>query len=186
MMATRINAPWTGVVLAGGRSSRMGTDKARLLWHGTPLLLHMQNLLAEAGASQVIVSGDYPGVCSIPDVVIELGPLGGLASVTDVLSDGLLIVVPVDMPLITPTALASLAASHGRCVCYRDHMLPMRLQLDAHLRSWLKQALSLAPRDRSLHALHTAMSGRFLPLPDDSDNQLGNFNTPEEWREANP
>lgn len=31
-----------GLVLAGGRSSRMGRDKAMLPWDGVPLLAHMR------------------------------------------------------------------------------------------------------------------------------------------------
>lgn len=184
MPATATDAGWTGVVLAGGRSSRMGRDKAGLLWHGKPLLHHMADLLREAGASHVAVSGDYPEMDGIPDTERGLGPLGGIASVAAALPDGPLLIVPVDMPAIIAPLLATLAYSDARCACYHDHMLPLRLQLDARLRDWLPEALRQPPSRRSLRALHAAQDGIFLPLPEHAAMQLDNLNTPEQWQEA--
>ena len=184
MPATITDAAWTGVVLAGGRSSRMGRDKAGLVWQGRSLLQHMGELLREAGAAKIVVSGDYPDAGGIPDAERDLGPLGGIASVAAALADGPLLIVPVDMPTITAPLLARLAGSDARCACYRDHMLPMWLRLDARLRAWLPEALRLPPRQRSLHALHAAQDGVLLPLTEQDAERLGNLNTPEQWREA--
>ena len=99
--------PWVGVVLAGGRSSRMGRDKARLAWRDQSLLAHACATLQAAGTCEVVVSGDYPEYAGIPDALPALGPLGGLASVVDALPDGVLLLVPVDMPLLTPELLTN-------------------------------------------------------------------------------
>ena len=184
MPATATESAWTGVVLAGGRSSRMGRDKAGLPWQGRPLLQHMGELLRAAGAARIVVSGDYPEAGGIPDAERGLGPLGGLAGVADALPDGPLLIVPVDMPMLDAPLLARLAGSTARCACYRDHMLPMWLQLDARLRDWLQEALRQPPKQRSLHALHAAQDGVFLPLPDAAIARLDNLNTPEQWQEA--
>ena len=127
--------PWVGVVLAGGRSSRMGRDKARLAWRDQSLLALACARLQAAGACKVVVSGDYPEYAGIPDALPALGPLGGLASVVDALPDGVLLLVPVDMPLLTPELLDRLARHQATpCVTYRDHVLPMRLVVDASTR----------------------------------------------------
>lgn len=177
---------WIGLVLAGGRSSRMGQDKARLRWHGAPLLGHMQQLLHAAGAQRVVVSGNYPEENGIPDDTADLGPLGGLASVAATLPDGPLLIVPVDMPQLTPQLLSALAAQPENCVCYAEHMLPMRLHLAEASRRFLESCATRPPRERSLRALHAALSGHFLPSPANAAAQLQNINTPEQWHEVHP
>lgn len=181
---TGTDTAWTGVVLAGGRSSRMGRDKALLPWRGRSLLQHMQALLREAGAARVVVSGDHPGDHdSVPDRIRDIGPLGGVASVAEVLPDGVLLLVPVDMPLLTPALLAALAAADGDCVCHDGYMLPMRLRLDNRLRSRLGQMPQWPSPARSLRGLHAAMGGIHLALPADGSGQLANCNTPGQWQE---
>src|SRR5260370_33562742 len=55
-----------GVVLAGGRSSRMGTPKAALEWHGSTLLRRTVGIVARATNGQVVVvratGQDLPGL----------------------------------------------------------------------------------------------------------------------------
>lgn len=68
-----------GVVLAGGKSSRFGSDKALALLDGRPLIEHaLMNLRRHADA--VAVAGRHlDGVTSIADLPSpDLGPLGGL------------------------------------------------------------------------------------------------------------
>ena len=48
----------TGFVLVGGRSSRMGTDKALLPYNGVPLASHIAALLAPAVDQVYLVGGD--------------------------------------------------------------------------------------------------------------------------------
>ena len=48
-------APAAVVVLAGGRSTRMGTAKAALEWHGSTLLRHVTGIVGRAVDGPVIV-----------------------------------------------------------------------------------------------------------------------------------
>lgn len=184
------SAGWTGVVLAGGRSSRMGRDKAGLEWQGRPLLEHMQALLRAAGAARVIVSGPYPGHDSVPDRVPGQGPLGGIASIAATLPDGVLLLVPVDMPRLTPALLAALAGAGGpRCSHYPGHVLPMRLQLDPRTRAVLGALDTLPDKDGtprhggSLHALHERLEGVLHTSVPGNDDAFANCNTPAQWQE---
>ncbi|WP_291224158.1 molybdenum cofactor guanylyltransferase [Dokdonella sp.] len=183
MTDTRTESPWNGVVLAGGRSTRMGRDKALLDWQGRPMVEHMGGVLREAGAQGVVVSGDYPAFDGIADEKGGLGPLGGLGSVAAHLADGVLVLVPVDMPLLDVALLRSLAQTDADCVCFVDHVLPLRLRLHDRSRAWLRQALELPPAQRSLRALHAALGGMQLPLADAQRARLINCNTPEQWQE---
>ena len=143
----------------------------------------MRGLLREAGAQRVLVSGDYPAFDGIADETGGLGPLGGLGSVAAQVADGVLILVPVDMPLLDVALLRRLASIDADCACFVDHVLPLRLRLDDRARTWLRQALELPPAQRSLRALHAAFDGSQLPLADGQRAQLLNCNTPEQWRE---
>lgn len=74
---------WVTGVLSGGLSSRFGTDKARALWNGRPLLLHVLALAGQfARRSVVLVDrkdryADF-GVTAVVDERPGLGPLAGL------------------------------------------------------------------------------------------------------------
>ncbi len=72
-------------ILAGGASRRFGSDKARALRHGKPLVVGVAEALATAvGQTAVVASrdGQYDdlGLHTIGDEVPSLGPLGGLVT----------------------------------------------------------------------------------------------------------
>ena len=175
---------WTGVVLAGGRSARMGRDKAMLNWHGAPLIAHMYGLLEQAGAVKVVVSGRYPAYAGIEDLRPGLGPLGGLLSVAASLPDSELVVVPVDMPRLTPAYLHPLLAASSRCVTFDGYVLPMRLRLDGESRAALCRLGTAPQMQRSLRALQHTLAVTRLPVPADTVG-FDNCNTPEQWRAIN-
>jgi molybdopterin-guanine dinucleotide biosynthesis protein A len=78
----------TGIVLAGGRSTRMGTAKAALEWHGSTLLRRVTGLVGRVVDGPVVVVGapgqDLPALGPDVEVVADpregLGPLQGLAA----------------------------------------------------------------------------------------------------------
>src|SRR5258706_2010005 len=77
-----------GIVLVGGRSSRMGTPKAALEWHGSTLLRRTVGILARVTAGPVLVVRapgqplpDLPPQVDVVDDPREgLGPVQGLAA----------------------------------------------------------------------------------------------------------
>ncbi|MFO3703839.1 molybdenum cofactor guanylyltransferase [Xanthomonas codiaei] len=174
---------WTGVVLAGGRSSRMGQDKALLRWHRKPLIAHMQALLHAAGAQDVLVSGDRPEYAGIADRQPDLGPLGGLASVIDRVADGTtVVVVPVDMPLLSTPLLARLLAPvRQRCVSFEAQMLPMRLCVDTTVRDALAVLMAGAASSRSLRSLQQSLHCHRVAVTASERAAFVNCNTPEQW-----
>src|SRR5215470_3369376 len=86
----------TGFVLAGGKSTRMGRDKALLDWHGQTLLNHMVELLRTA-ADPVLVVGRNP----LPDRLPGLGPLSGIATALEFSSTDANLIIAVDLPHLT-------------------------------------------------------------------------------------
>lgn len=179
---------FAGVVLAGGRSTRMGRDKAALAWQGRTLLEHMGGLLRLAGAARVLNCGPRPGPGGLPDRVAGLGPLGGLLSLAETQADGIYLLVPVDMPRLTPALLRSLlpavAAHAAPSAIWAGHPLPLCLRLDATTRALVADLAVQAPAARSLRRLHAALGGREYPPAAADLACLVNCNTPEEWREV--
>lgn len=183
---------WTGVILAGGRSSRTGCDKSQLRWRGRALLAHMRALLLKAGAARAVVSGSADGAGdATPGVVLDRGfrrgPVGGLASVVASRADGVLLVVPVDMPVLPPTLPSALPDADGtRRSVSAGFVSPMRLLLDAGSRAVLAEFEASAGKGRSLRDLQTRMGHTLqLPVKGGADAFI-NGNTPGQWRQLNP
>jgi molybdopterin-guanine dinucleotide biosynthesis protein A len=177
-----------GVVLAGGQSRRMGRDKALLNWQGAPLIEHQIALLRAAGMEAVYVSGERPDYQGIADAVPRSGPVGGVASIARALTvDANLLIIPVDMPRLTPALLSALYTANpaARCLRYAGHVLPMRLRLDARSRACIHERLSQSEsRARSLHALQQAMGFSEIPLPHVMAGQLIDCNTAASFNEV--
>lgn len=179
----------TGVVLAGGRSSRMGRDKALLPWQGRPLIEHQIALLQAAGVDSVRVSGDRPDYQGIADPTAHSGPLGGIAGIAAASDDGELLIIPVDMPRLQPSLLRRLLteATPFGCTHFNGHVLPMRLRLDAACRATLATLMAAADdRARSLRALQERVGADEITLNIEEARQLIDCNTEETWREVSP
>lgn len=174
-----------GLLLAGGRSRRMGRDKAWLDFRGTPLWQHQCTLLRAAGCREVLVSGALPG--GLPDGVADAGPLAGIDAARRTLQSrglvaGSLLVIPVDMPLLDAPLLGALAATDAAAAHYAGHPLPLCLRLGAALDTALTAHLhDPVPRRRSLQALLATLQATALPVDSVLGVKLSGANTPAEW-----
>jgi molybdenum cofactor guanylyltransferase len=107
----------SAVLLAAGRSTRMGSDKALLEFHGQPLWRRQVDVLARAGAAEVFISarpeqswaraGD--GVDAVlHDAFPDCGPVMGITAGLERMSRSHLLVLAVDLPHIEPDWFVSL------------------------------------------------------------------------------
>ncbi|NPA26254.1 MAG: molybdenum cofactor guanylyltransferase [Chloroflexi bacterium] len=101
------------VVLAGGRSRRMGRDKALLPVGRERLLERVVRRVAQVGPVWVVTRGpdDYPflRVPRVPDVYPDRGPVGGLLTGFQAVPARLVAAVATDMPFASPQLLQHLA-----------------------------------------------------------------------------
>jgi len=99
-----------GFVLAGGRSSRMGTDKAQIQLHGQPLAVHALAILRHAGLSASF-SGGHPSLAALGPLIpdsLGLGPLSGICAALASTQSEFSAFLPVDLPLFPPSLLTCL------------------------------------------------------------------------------
>jgi molybdopterin-guanine dinucleotide biosynthesis protein A len=187
------NGDCLGVVLAGGRSQRMGADKARLLWHGQPLVERALSALRAAGCTRAVVSGDYPDYAHVADRYPERGPLGGLASIAAVAPESRWLVLAVDQPLVDASLLRPLldgllaGVECARSVCrYGEEPLPMALVMSPDTRRWLQSAVCGDAGRRSLQALQERLRIHALRADAMVRARLRGANTPDEWQTLIP
>jgi len=100
----------TAVVLVGGRSTRMGRDKAQLLLDGRTLTEHVLAALSGVATRALLAGRALPGldVPAVVDQYSDAGPLGGIASALDAVRTPLALVTACDMPSIRPALVALL------------------------------------------------------------------------------
>ncbi|MDE2758018.1 MAG: molybdenum cofactor guanylyltransferase [Acidobacteriota bacterium] len=101
--------PFTGYVLAGGKSTRMGRDKALLEIGGKPLIRSAVNLLKTL-TDQVVILGpeehyDFLGVPVFPDLVPSRGPLSAIYTGLERSGTAVNLFLACDMPLMVGTFL---------------------------------------------------------------------------------
>jgi len=97
----------TGVVLAGGRSSRFGSNKALALLHGKPLIKHVADTVASIFNDCLVVTNtpEQYGFLNMPmvrDRYENMGPLAGIHAALLQITTPRAFVVACDMPYLSP------------------------------------------------------------------------------------
>ena len=178
----------SGLVLAGGRSSRMGQDKARLVVNGVPLFQLMISRLKSAGLRSAMLSGDGYASDGLIDLIPGKGPLSGIHAAlnnANAEQSAGLCIVPVDMPLLSASLIRELCIrglEQQQALCYEGFMLPIYLPVNAQTLHAVNQAInSPQHKDYSLYRLHRKLNGGTMPVPEGMERFFRNANTPNEW-----
>lgn len=162
-----------GVILAGGRSSRMGQNKALLDYHGKPLIEHMMDILHRSGIQEVFISGSVDGYECIPDSVPFHGPA---FAIRDILRTRpgykSYLFLPVDMPRLKPEVLRELM-THKEGGYFIGWPLPV----------FLSPPLTITETS-SVQDFIDAQGLYPIDIPTAFENCFVNTNTPQEWKEA--
>lgn len=145
----------TGIVLAGGMSSRMGTNKAELLIEGQTVV---QRITSEMGtvASRVIISAQdaeayaYTGLEIVADLHPRQGPLAGLYAGLRASRTEWNLVCACDMPLLHAGVFRALAA----CIPEQSPEERIHKEQSQHYEEDAKHLQAIVPR----------VDGRLQPL----------------------
>ncbi len=135
-----------GVVLAGGRSSRMGRNKALLVLEGETLIARVVRLVRQV-TREVVVVGDpvlssYVDAPVVGDETPGLGPLAALRTALRIAYGRDVLLVGCDMPFLVPAALRRVLAEADR---------------------WTDAAVVLPRTDNGPQYLHALYRARCLP-----------------------
>jgi molybdopterin-guanine dinucleotide biosynthesis protein A len=180
-----MSTEFVGVVLAGGKSTRMGKDKALLKVNDQSMLDRSVALLEELGAAKVLVSRNNSEPNSVPDIYPKHGPLSGIhAAIFE--TELPILVIPVDMPLLdidtlTPILKAGLV-SQTPCH-YEKHPMPVFIPNTQDVRAYLEYNLSNPSGDKTKVSIKRLLNYLgSLTLTTEYKDTLANANTPEQWQ----
>ncbi len=175
----------TGIILAGGQSSRMGQNKALLPYKNARLIDHIAAQLQEAEIHEIYVSGDIEGYSCIADRLQHIGPVGGIEATLHHFgpSQNSYLFTPVDMPRLSAKIYQQLLEAHktGESCYFADCFLPMLIQDSPVLRFFLQKELAGSIVDCSMKKLLQAINARVIPSDKIDPTCLLNVNTPGEW-----
>jgi molybdopterin-guanine dinucleotide biosynthesis protein A len=175
-----------GFVLVGGRSKRMGRDKALLPWNAEPLVEHVAKTV-ELAAGNVALAGAperYRNLHrpSLPDLRPGLGPLSGIESSLASARGDWNLIVACDMPDLDAKWLSKLLDraefENLACVAARDGVGNVHPLCAVYRHDCLAAVQSAIDR-RSLRAqnLLEDLKAALFDFP----VAIPNVNTPEEW-----
>jgi molybdenum cofactor guanylyltransferase len=164
-----------GAIIAGGKSTRFGSDKGMAMLHNKPLIQHVIDGLQGQVDQTIICGRQWPNLVSIADrPEADLGPLGGINAALHfaqkngfdtVITAGCDVLPIPKFPIDTPGGEAAYIAGH-----YVFGIWPVTLsaKLDAHLNE---------QSDRSMRNWIKTIAAKELPKM----AEYQNFNTPENF-----
>lgn len=189
----------TMIIQAGGKSTRMGEDKALRAFRGRPLIEHLLDTFSLIGDELLIITNhpkdyQYLGVPLRTDIIPHRGSLGGLYTALSAASHPHVGLVACDMPFASPHLIQHLhhllqktgadavlpstdsGAEPMHAVYRRQTCLPLvKSAIEKNqwrMISWHNRA--------DVRVLSPEETGEFAPL----ETTFWNLNTPEDFREA--
>lgn len=209
----RVPEQLSGVILAGGRSLRMGRDKAWLEAGGQPLLLRQIGLLTEAGLRNLAIAAGPedrdplpctpPGIPLLRDLRPGLGPLAGVEcglrwarGLHPDPDEGWTLFLAVDLPGMSAGWLRRLISGMGPgtgCVpCQAGRMEPLAAIYPNRAWNVARAHLERPPANPKASARGFCRRGletgwmTLWETPPEDHTTLTNWNTPSDWTEGRP
>jgi len=182
----------TGAILAGGKSTRMGRDKALLDLKGKPFIQHVAEALQLVFRSVIIISdhGDRYRFLHLPvyqDIFKNCGPLGGIHSALTHVSTEAVFLASCDVPFLSPSIIRYVVGRKTQndvtllyggnslqplCGLYKRHCLPT---VEHHLEQGRYSVLEC------LREIHTTVLSPELDGAATESHALMNINTPSDY-----
>lgn len=176
-----MNKNLTGLVLASGGSSRMGSDKAALKFKGVSFLNVGIGHLKAAGCQDIYINN----ADNLADLIPNLGPLGGIyTALTSYQDVQYWLIIPIDMPLLTPEIITGLVNNFDNVdiAHYEDEVFPLLLKNSAKMQSKLAELAEDKTRTYSMRQFMKTFKVQLLPKPKGSEAAFTNINSPQDYK----
>jgi molybdenum cofactor guanylyltransferase len=186
----------TGIILAGGSSHRMGTDKSLLDLGGKPVIAHVINVMTSAFPRVVLVTNDPDkyarfGLPMTPDIIPNIGTLGGIHAGLSYLKKGAAFFTASDMPFIRRELIDYLVGAFHNT----DAVVPyVNGEYEPLLAVYAKRCLSAVEKtiaSRKRRAVDFLSNVRLTTIRDDEFHSVDpdfvsifNINMPEDYIRA--
>lgn len=133
----------SAIILAGGKSIRMGEDKGLVLYKNKPMIQHLLDLFKLLNISTIIIANndEYKrfGVPVYPDVIKNKGPLGGLYAGLYHSKSEKNIVVSCDVPCLSKQLIEYLILnschSNATVISFNDKIQPLTAMYSKKLKN---------------------------------------------------
>lgn len=184
-----------GAVLAGGKSSRMGEDKAILSWRNKTMLENAVEILEKQTIGVVICSNnemhDLKGKIRLQDRVESNGPVSGIITALTYFSPESVLIIACDMPFVSHSIIYYLINEDDAkydAIVYEHSGNKEPLCAIYHSAALTVIENAFREREFKLHAILQRMNVKYLQ-PEDPEklpktSVFTNINTPDDYQKA--
>lgn len=174
----------TGVVMAGGQSSRMGSDKGLILFQGKPMVNYGIQLLSSF-FNEVIISTNNPVYSKFDKELIAdrhkgIGPLGGIYSVMTSVINDYIFVLSCDMPFVQRNTIETLLFNFKEYECSiarsNNRIQPLCAIYSRTLLAEIERRIS--DKNYKMYDLILSSNTRFVEF--DDEKEFMNINSKED------
>ncbi len=182
----------TALILAGGKGSRMGEDKAQLLLHNKTLenlALTKTNALFTNTILSVALLKDNANINQVRDNLIDAGPLAALVSGLAEIKTNWLFALAVDMPFVRESLIKNLANERAPFEKNFQAIIPIANQHEQVLCAfYAKSALSelsfaLAKGERSVRRAISSLNVKYIEIAA-PEQDFFDLDTPQDLLQA--
>ena len=182
----------TGIILAGGKSSRMGSDKGFVIYNDKPFIQYIIDALQPLVDEIIIVSNnpDYDAfkLKRVNDIIENAGPIAGLYSGLHHSNTVMNLVLSCDIPLINKDVLEQLISQKSEEIDViqiesQGKTMPLIALYNKRCVSTCLELLESG--ERRLRFLINKLKSKTIVLNDTLDKHTANINSQSDLKELN-
>ena len=180
---------YSGIILAGGKSSRMGQDKALMEFDRIPIIQHIATLLKDFTSEIIVASNneDHHSYANfgVTDTYKNSGPMAGIEAGLNAASNKSCLVLSCDSPFITKSILVELTSEKDNEAIIATCNGRIHPLIGIYRKSSIQTIQShLDQKQFKMRRLLEDLNTKYMRFPSSVESAFHNINTQEEWHQA--